>query len=342
MKRVFCHLILCLLSLFCVEAKEVASETAAPEVNYVPHIHGTLRARWEDNLTADESRFKIRNARVSLDGLIHPVIDYYLQVDLCQSGTVQFLDGWIRMAFGQHWKVQAGQYRMPFGFETFRAPHTYMFSNRSYMGRYLCNVRSAGVKGVYELKSRHLTVEGGIFNPTSISDQTGWHKTYAASARAIYTPGSWRLDGGFMTIKPALTRINMWDCGVAWIEGRWEWAAEYLVRLYTSDAHKPTHSWVAWGNYAMPVKAGPFNCLSFQGRYDGMTDFSNTDELNDGRCLTTASGRQRVTGGVTLSYRAEKMRLDVRANYEKRWANHHGPIVGDNGDRATVELIIRF
>ena len=93
-----------------------ATAEEAPEASfsYVPNIHGAMRARWEDDLDASRSRFQLRNARVSLDGRIHPTIDYFLQVDLCDQGSMKFLDGWARIKVAEGLKFQAGQFRMPF------------------------------------------------------------------------------------------------------------------------------------------------------------------------------------------------------------------------------------
>lgn len=328
--------------MLCASASAQSIDSIAQNIP-APHVHGTVRGRWESDIDAHVSRFKVRNARVSLDGNIHPTIDYYMQVDLCQGGKVTFLDGWGRIAIDRHWKIQAGQFRTPLGNDPFRGPHTYIFANRSYLGRYLCNIRAAGVKAAYCPLSFPATIEAGIFNPTTINDVSNWHKTYTYAGRAILSPGQWRFDFGMMSVKPADVRINLWDAGIAWKQDRWEMATEYMYRHYTNDAHPATHAWLVWSNYTMPVKWGVFNRFSIQGRYDGMNDFTDTESMENGSCSTTACGRQRLTAGATISYRNGPVWLDLRAQYEKIWLDsNYNPKVPGQGDRATVEMVLRF
>ena len=322
-----------------------AQAEEAPEAesfSYVPNIHGAMRARWEDDLDASRSRFQLRNARVSLDGKIHPTIDYFLQVDLCDQGTMKFLDGWARIKVADGLKFQAGQFRMPFGVDPFKAPANYVFSNRSFIGKQVCNVRAVGAKITYDFPKIPLTLEGGVFNPTSISDHTGWNSSYAYAGRAIYRIGTFKIDAGIQSLRPDEIRINLLDGCLNWTSGRWILEGEYMYKHYTNNAHKAVHAYNFWGDYHMPVKAGVFNRLSFQGRFDGMTAHSSGKRNADGELTTNDPARNRVTVGATISYVKKPVWLDIRANYEK-YFYHHGvePVLGQ-GDRLVLEMVLRF
>lgn len=323
----------------------VAEEAPAPQeesFSYVPHIHGAMRARWEDDLDGARSRFQLRNARVTLDGGIAPTIDYFLQVDLCDQGTMKFLDGWARIKPAKGLAFQAGQFRMPFGVDPFKAPANYIFSNRSFIAKQVCNVRAVGAKITYSFDKLPLTLEGGIFNPTSISDHTGWNASYAYAGRAIYRAGEFKIDAGIQSIRPDGVRINLYDGCLNWTSGRWILEGEYMYKHYTHRRHDAAHAYNFWVDYHMPVKAGVFNRLSFQGRFDGMTAHSSGKRNAEGLLTTTDPARNRVTVGATISYVKKPVWLDIRADYEK-YLYHDGvePVLGQ-GDRIVLEMVLRF
>lgn len=326
------------------EAIPVSTDPATQNItiDYTPKINGAIRARWEEDIDAAASRFQLRNARVSISGNIAPAIDYFLQADLCDQGSMKFLDGYARIKVIKGLSFQAGQFRMPFGIDMFRAPHNYIFSNRSFIGKQMCNIRAVGAKVAYAIPHSTLTIEGGIFNPSTISDHTGWHKTYAGAGRVIAgLPGGFSCQGGMMSLLPDGVRINMLDAGITWTDSHWTIEAEYLNKHYTHDAHRATHGYNMWADYRMPVKVGVFNQLSFQGRFDGMTSHS-TGKCVDGSLVTDHHGRNRITIGSTISFIRKPVWLDIRADYEK-YFYRHGVVPGEgNGDRLVAELILRF
>lgn len=310
--------------------------------SYVPRFRAAMRARWENDFDLGRSRFQLRNARILADGNLIPEVDYFLQVDLCDRGTMKFLDGWARVQLFDGFKVQAGQFRMPFGVETFRAPINYVFSNRSFIGRYMCNVRAVGGKAMYTLPRAPLTIEGGIFNPTSIYDHTGWNASYAYAGRLVCKPSRWHFESGLMSIRPDGVRINLIDAAAGYFTPRWDIAAEYMYEHYTHRAHRATHGYCLWGDYKMPVKAGLFNRLSVEARLDGMTAHSDGRRDADGLLTTTDPSRTRLTLGATLSCLRGSHGLDLRADYEKFFYHSGVEIPAGGGDRLVVELVLRF
>ena len=312
-------------------------------INYLPNIHGTVRPRFELDTETGDARFAVRNARLSLDGKVAPEIDYFLQVDLCDQGVFKPLDFWARLQIAPGLKVQAGQFRVPFGIEPFRGPHTYIFANRSFMGRYICNYRAVGCKLSYTFAKVPLTVEAGAFNSSAITTHTVWSKKLAYAAKATYTLDEVKLSTGFMSIEPDNVRANLADVAVAWASERWTVEGEYMYEHYTHGAHRPCHGYNVFGSYRMPVKAGIFNYLSFQGRVDGMTNHSNMRRDTDGALVTNDVRRNRLTGGVTLSYlRSKNIFVDLRVNYEKYFYSHDVEVAPGAGDKAVVEIVLRF
>lgn len=319
-----------------------AEAQEAEKVNYMPNIHGVLRPRVEWATGSGEYRFSVRNARVSVDGQVARSISYYVNADFCDRGKIKILDVWARLGIVDGLSVQAGQFRMPFGVDVARGPFTYYFSNRSFMGKQMCNFRAVGMKLSYKLPAAPLTVEAGIFNPTTIGDHSGWNKKLAYSAKAFYRIGHVTLTTGFMSVLPDGVRANMVDGCVSWSAGRWIVEGEYLYKRYTDNDYKPCHGYNLFADYHMPIKAGVFNRLSFQGRWDGMTGHATHHEP-DGSLSTGDAARNRITLGTTISYiRSKNMFVDLRLDYEKYLYRHDTPHDAEQGDKAVLEIVLRF
>lgn len=323
----------------------VPSVSAAEKdsISYIPTIHGTLRPRLEMSTEDDVYRFQLRNARVSLTGMIAPQIDYFLQADFCDRGSVKFLDGWIRLKITNGLKFQAGQFRMPFGVDAFRAPNNYVFGNRSFMGKQMFNHRAVGAKLSYTLPSAPLSIEAGAFNPTTIQDHTPWNHTVACSAKATYKIQNVTLATGYASISPDSVRLNVADAAITWQSGRWIAEAEYIHMHYCNRDQKASHTYNAWVDYHMPIHAGVFNKLSFQGRFDGITAFSSGKRNKNKQLTINEKPRNRVTLGSTITYMHSKnLFLDIRANYEKYFYHSGVSPTAENGDKILLEMALRF
>ncbi len=328
------------VSLMCAE-----TVSAEENVDLVPKIHGALRTRWEMDLENDASRFQVRNARVTLDGKVAPTIDYFIQTDLCNAGKMQILDAWGRIGITDRLKFQAGQFRMPFGTDCFKAPANYIFANRSFIGKQMCNVRAVGAKLSYTAFSNDmndLLIEGGAFNPTVISDHNKWVKTLAYAAKIGYRIQNVKLATGIQSIEPDSVRMNLLGGSVTWTCGRWLVEGEYMNKHYTHKAHKSAHAYNFYADYRMPVKVGVFNQASLQARFDGMTAHSSGTRNADGNLVTNHQARNRVTVGGTLSYVYKAVHCDVRLDYEKYFYHSGVAIPEGDGDKICAEMVIRF
>ncbi len=309
-----------------VSLSAIAADTEL--VNYLPKINGTVRTRWEMETPTGESRFQVRNARLSLAGNIAPAISYFINTDLCDRGKMKILDAWGRIEIASGIGFQAGQFRMPFGVDPFRAPHTYFFANRSFIGKQVCNYRAVGAK--LALNFAPFTIEGGVFNPTPIGEHETWSKKVTAAGQIILKAADFKFVTGVQTVIVNGIRANLIDGAIGWSRDRWTVEGEYMHEHFTHRAYTECHAYNLFADYRMPVKAGIFNRLSFQGRFDGMT--RNVDEPS----------RNRVTVGSTLTYAHGKMFADLRANFEKYL--YHNNQRGPQGerDKVVVEMVIRF
>lgn len=319
------------------------AEKADSTFSYIPNIHGIFRGRFEASTIESDYRFQVRNARLKLDGKIAPFADYFFQVDLCDRGSIKILDAWARIKPTKSFGFQAGQFRMPFGVDPFRSPGNYYFANRSFIGKQVCNYRAVGAKAMWQSEQLPLTVEAGAFNPATISDHTTWHNKLAYATKLTYRVGNVSLATGFQSVAPDRIRANSTDAAVTWNHDRWIIEGEYMYKHFTHDSHKATHAYNLFADYHMPIKAGFFNRLSFQGRFDGMTDCSSCIRNEEGCLITDYPSRNRITIGSTISYiRSKNINLNLRINYEKYFYHDNYTPSADNGDKAVVELVVNF
>lgn len=65
---------------------------------YLPEVHGTIRGKYEVQTTNGMQRFQVRNARVSLDGKVLPVIAYKAEIDLSDEGSIKMLDAYAALS----------------------------------------------------------------------------------------------------------------------------------------------------------------------------------------------------------------------------------------------------
>lgn len=331
------------MSVACVAHPANCAE--AEEVDYRPEIHGVLRARYEMETRDGGQRFQVRNARLTVAGKVAPPVDYFIQTDLCDRGKMKILDAWGRLAISRDLSFQAGQFRMPFGTDCFRAPANYIFANRSFIGKQMCNVRAVGAKLTFAIPfgvNRAVDIEGGAFNPTSISDHDKWVKELAYAAKVGCRVGAVKFATGLQSIEPDSIRINLWGASATWNPGSLTVEGEYMHKHYTNSACRPARGWVIWADYAMPVKAGVFNRASFQARWDGMTPHSSGTRNSEGLLTPGDMARNRITAGATLTYVHKSLHCDLRLDYEKYFYHAGASVATGEGDKICAEMVIRF
>ncbi|MCM1021816.1 MAG: OprO/OprP family phosphate-selective porin [Muribaculum sp.] len=320
-------------------AAALASIASATDLSqYMPSINGAIRTRWEMDTESGQGRFQVRFARLILNGKIAPSVGYFFQTDLCDKGKMKILDAYGRLGIINGLSFQAGQFRMPFGIESFRSPRNYLFANRSFMGKYMCNYRRVGAKLTYDLPTTcPLTLEAGVFNSGAMSSHDEWNKTYSYATKAVLTLGQFKLATGAMSVSPETVRMFMYDGAVSWQNSHFIIAAEYMNEHYGSHARSDAHSYCAYIDYHKPVKAGIFNQWSVQGRFDGMTSQWSGQESSE-----TLPQRKRITVGSTLTYTHKSVFTDIRLNYEKYFYHSGTDVAIGDGDKIVAEFVVRF
>lgn len=305
-------------------------------------FHGVVRGRFEWNTYNGLSRFQARNARLSAGVKVGKAVQAFIQADFCDRGKVKMLDAWGQLNLPAAFNVRIGQFRIPFGDNSFSAPATYWFANRSFVNKYLSPGRHVGMQVGYSVKNVPLKAYAGVFNAYSISDHEVWSTKYNYAGRLVYTPGQWQIVAGFVSALPDSARINSWNLGATFSPGRWRFEAEYLCRHYTGHALSASHGYLVQADYHHPMPYAVFNQWSAQLRVDGMTNYWSGSRNAKGMAVYDKPLRNRITGGVTLSHvYTSKIGAHLRLNYEKYLYGHNHPSGADN-DKLVAELVVTF
>lgn len=340
MKKVFLTLIL-----ICGSLQNIHANTDETLI-YKPEIHGVIRTRWEGEWNGGNgfaSRFEVRNARINIGGKIFPTVNYFVQFDASDQGKIKFLDAWARWQFISGMRVQAGQFRVPFGIDCFKAPGDYYFPNRSFLGKQMVNMRQVGIKlGYFGNNKIPVDIEGGIFNTASIGNHDVWQKSYTYACKVAWRLKNIIVSGGFVSYKPDFIRVNVTDGALTWKSGRWIAEGEYQYKRYAGNRFKPVNAWNVYGVYTIPFNLRIFNFMSFEGRFDGMTDHSNGIGNENGILMTDHPERKRATIGANIGRINKAVKIEFSLNYEKYfYRGATSPQRGDD-DKILAEIILKF
>ena len=313
--------------------------------DYLPAIHGTVRAKYEYQTTTEESRFQVRNARFSLTGNVLPIVAYKVEIDLSDQGVIRMLDAYTRIFPVKHLDFTIGQMRVPFTIDAHRSPHQQYFANRSFIAKQVGDVRDVGTTLAYTRKDASLPfiLEGGLFNGSGLTNQKEWQKTlnYSVKGQLWFAKG-WNLTLSTQMIKPQEVRINMFDAGIYYQTKNFHIEGEYLYKIYNRTAFDDVHAVNTFACYDLPLKKF-FHKMSFLARYDMMTDHSNglDYDAETSRLPVSDYARHRVTGGVTFSF-SKTFIADIRLNYEKYFYKKGGIAKDSEQDKIVIEFMTRF
>lgn len=320
-----------LLSLYCginVVAQGTATEKAK-ELPFMPVINGTFRAFYRQSTVSDQSRFEVANARLSLSGNVMEWLKYYTQVEYDNLGKIKILDAYATIIPTNGLKIMAGQMRVPLCVEATRSPFAYYFADVALVTKF-GNLRSVGVKAGYTIPELPWYFEGGVFNASDMSDHSTWNSALTYSIKTNYTAKcGLKPEIGFMSRVPGGegvgVRVNQYDASLSWTCGRFFTEVEYLYRTYADGAHPDSYAYNFFVDYSIPVKWRMADQVSFQARFDGISDASEGKKNAEGELDTNIDARRRVTIGTTFSSKIGNLSTHFRLNFEQYFYGHTSP-----------------
>lgn len=335
MKKVICSII----GIFALSFSGYAQTVG----EYLPELHGTIRAKGEYEPPINKGRFEIRNARLSVEGKIVPIVRYKAEIDLSDEGKIKMLDAYVRVQ-PQQWKFSIGQMRVPFTIDAHRSPHLQYFANRSFIAKQVGNVRDVGAAVAWTSRwSTPVTLEGGVFNGSGLTDQKDfWTNNYNFSVKAqTMIEKQFNITLSCQKANAGDVNVMMCDAGAYWENSRWHIEGEYLRKNYAHDSFTPVNAVDAFAAYRLPLKKY-LSAISFLGRYDYMSDHSKGSKDKNGRLKLDDPERHRLTGGVTLSLGSSKLQADVRLNYEQYFYKKDVVPSISEQNKLVVEFVAHF
>ena len=308
----------------------------------MPKISGTLRAKGEYQTRDKEGRFEVRNARVALDGNVTPIVIYRAEVDLSDEGRIRMLDAYAGVLPVKGLTLRIGQMRVPFSIDAHRSPHKQFFANRSFIAKQVGDVRDVGLCASYTLPKTPLTIEGGLFNGSGLTDQKDyWTKNLNFSAKVQWKPVKMlTLQGSVQKISPTGGTVMLYDGGVSFNHAGVFLEAEYLRKHYKNNAYHAVNALNTMAAYTLPLRR-VFDHLRFLTRFDMMDDHSNGSLNDEGVLQTDDAARKRLTAGITLGF-AKRLAAELRLNYEKYFYDKGATMKASERDKVVMEMMIHF
>jgi len=216
----------CVLSVAAAGALPLAARAQGPTA---PKVTGYVQTRFE--AIADSALFKVRRARLGVQGGLTPWASYKLQAELRSGGTgataatVAATDLYVALTHGP-WIATIGQSKTPLSVEFIRSSTVLELPERSMVVDSLAPNRDVGVKIEWN-STGPLTLNGGVFNGDGINRAANRDKDFLYMARAVVRPIAGLHLGAAAAGKPDTTT---WDIEGTLERGRVAARAEYLWR----------------------------------------------------------------------------------------------------------------
>lgn len=116
-----------------VQPQLIDAQTKSSWKEYLPELHGVIRGRYEYQMGPDQHRFEVRTARLSLTDSIGNYIDYKVQIDYSDEGTMKTVDAYIGIRPAGRFRIQIGQMRVPYTIDAHRTPDMQYFANLRFL-----------------------------------------------------------------------------------------------------------------------------------------------------------------------------------------------------------------
>ncbi len=121
----------------------LSAEPAAKEVDLTPQLFGAVRAKYEQSTETGIHRFNVRNSRLGVKGFTSEYMRYAIQIDFNNEGSVSILDSYVALMSG-NFELSLGQQQYHFNADLDRGPSSSLFSNRSFLSKYLTTYYQEG------------------------------------------------------------------------------------------------------------------------------------------------------------------------------------------------------
>ncbi len=369
MKRIFSLATILLLTLSSQpllasdSEEEAQASTASTENLYKPQLFGGVRVKYEQTLINGDHRFNVRNSRLGVKGYASENMSYAVQIDFNNEGKVSILDSYVAYELGD-FTFSLGQQQYHFNQDLDRGPTSSLFSNRSFLSKYLTTYFSTEDNYVKTIGSRDigamvayknaqiipLSITAGLFNGTGANNPEwtdgvngvarlaiGEEKKGLLGAASIYkgtTPSS----------SSELQHIDMYGGELRYTGDNYLVEAAYAQRILETKGEENIISTAyIHGYYKFDLKkSGIVNHIAPHMRYD----FGRGIEfINMATSAIDRYDANRFTIALNIGLTEKWMRSELRLAYEEYVLPTEPSDFQMNPllqDKFTIELIAAF
>lgn len=338
-------------SLFAQETANASNE----EVDLTPEIFGSVRAKYEQSTEADLHRFNVRNSRLGVKGYTSEYMRYAIQIDFNNEGKVSILDSYVAFVSG-NFELSLGQQQYHFNADLDRGPSSSLFSNRSFLSKYLTTYytdgdvstigsRDIGAMIKYKLPIElPVTITAGLMNGSGANNPEWSNRVNYVGRLAVGgSKGLQAATSYYYGYTPLEQKIEMYGAELRYAASDYLIEAAFAERKLEQDGNQLlTTAYVhGYKKFAMPSSSiinhiAPHlrwdmgNGIEFENQYDGLVDRYDS---------------QRVTVALNIGFAEKWIGAEVRLSYEEYivGTTHTDSAINPLlQDKFTIEFITSF
>ncbi len=359
-------------------AVAVAPLRAEEKSLYTPQMFGVAKVKMEVSTNDGEYRFDVRNSRIGVKGNASERMNYAIQIDYNNEGSISILDSWV----GYHvegFAFKLGQQKIQFSTDLDRGPDSSPFSNRSFLAKYITTYyytsangsgydatvktmssRDIGARIEYTIPKTTLKLSGGVFNGSG-SNNPEWSSTAnfvvradvggkegfgaAASCYIGVTPTESYakvISGAWVDVEQE-QKIKMYDLYLRYTKGDLFLEAEYAQRRLDQNEFHLAQAYYVHGTYRFGINNNPiFKYFSPHLRWDAGYNIEYYD-YSIGNLFRYTSNRMTYSMNFGLS--EKRIKSELRLAYEDYFVKDKPGDISYNKllqDKFTVEFVAAF
>ncbi|MCC8036213.1 MAG: hypothetical protein LIO77_09850 [Rikenellaceae bacterium] len=374
-------IVLAVLTAFTVTAAaraEGADSVEVSGVSYIPEVFGAVKAKFETSLYDGSHRFNVRNSRIGVRGHASPRMKYAIQIDFSNEGKLSILDSYVTY-YTDRFEATLGQQQYRFSTDLDRGPNTSIFSNRSFLAKFLTTyytttyngshtghtVSSIGSRDLgalvrYRLPKVPARINFGLFNGSGTNNPEWDNKINIVTKLELgrplgfhgalghyngHTPASTKVfheADGTVSVVEHTQRMRLWGAELSYSAENFTIESEYAQRRLRMDGLRLMHTAHVQGYYQFHLpKSKVMEYIAPVGRWDigENIEFADTDGLLD---IFSAN---RATVGVNFGFTGKIVGSELRLQFEKYFVNRRPGDFSRNQllqDKVTLEIVATF
>ncbi|MFR9534917.1 MAG: hypothetical protein SNG49_08770 [Rikenellaceae bacterium] len=339
-----------------ISAQESKSDDET-EVSLEPVIFGSVRAKYEGSTEADYGRFNVRNSRLGVKGLTSEYMRYAMQIDFNNEGKVSILDSYVAFMAG-NFELSLGQQQYHFNADLDRGPSSSLFSNRSFLAKYLTTYYDPSDNDVSTIGSRDIgavisykfptkipvSITAGLMNGSG-ANNPDWSQTVNYVGRlAVGSSEGFQVAGSLYSgYTPLGQKIEMYGAELRYAGSDYLLEAAFAERKLEQDgtqtltaAHVHGYKVFNFNKESMVDYLAPHlrwdmgNGIEFENQFDGFIDRYDAN---------------RITVALNIGFAQKWIGSEIRLAYEEYivGTSHTDSAINPLlQDKFTIEFITSF